>query len=139
MKTYYDKQQGMCINGNFWQVHPETGKPWDTDSVADFMDKAKAQADNDHGVAQLKQQVIARVKQLAYQQLEGQQWRVERAKERELQATLSGNDAEATQQRDNLKSILAQREALRVKSDELEAEVQRLTTKAELLAYVIEF
>ncbi|RRS07628.1 hypothetical protein EAG18_16145 [Pseudoalteromonas sp. J010] len=139
MKTYYDEQQGMRINGNFWQVHPETGKPWDTDSIAAFMDKVQAQTDTIDGVDSLRQQVIVRIKQLAYKQLQGQQWRVERAKERELQATLSGNDAEATQQRDNLKIILAQREALRVKSDELEAEVQRLTTKAELLAYVIEF
>lgn len=139
MKTYYDEKQGMCINGNFWQVHPETGKPWDNDSIADFTGKAQAHTDNDGGVEQLRQQVIARIKQLAYSQLRAEQWRVERAKERELQAILSGNETETAQQRVNLKTILAQREALRAKSDELETEVQRLTTKAELLKYVIEF
>lgn len=139
MKTYYDEQKGMCIDGNFWQVHPETGKPWDKDSIADFTDKAQTHSDNNGGVEQLRQQVIARIKQLAYSQLRAEQWRVERAKERELKASLSGNDAEAAQQRDGLKAILVQREALRMKSDVLEAEVQRLTTKAELLKYVIEF
>ncbi|MEJ6474129.1 hypothetical protein [Pseudoalteromonas piscicida] len=139
MKSYYDDQKGMCIEGNFWLVHPQTGEPWNKDSVAQFIDVKAAENKDDSELEAIQQLVIARIKQLAFNKLQSELWRVERAKEHELGHRLSGNEEAAVQARESLQAILQQREAVRIKSDELEKQVLSLSCEADLLNFVIEF
>ncbi|MEZ7206666.1 hypothetical protein [Pseudoalteromonas sp. DY56-GL79] len=139
MNIYYDNNKGMSIAGNFWLVHPKTGEQWNKESVAQFIAEAQLETEENSEVEYLKQQVITRIKQLAYSKLQSEQWRVERAKERELSERLNGNEEGAATERANLLDILQQREVVREKSGELEAAVLSLTTQAELLQFVIAF
>ncbi len=139
MNIYYDDKKGMSIAGNFWLVHPQTGEQWSKESVAQFIAETQLETEENSEVEYLKQQVITRIKQLAYSKLQSEQWRVERAKERELSERLNGNEEGAATERANLLAILQQREVVREKSGELEAAVLSLTSQAELLEFVLAF
>jgi hypothetical protein len=127
MKPQYLNEQGMLIDGNFWLIHPQTGEAWDTASVKDFIDNYQA-PDTTPDIALLKANALTEIKQQAADLITALDWKRQRAEDRVSQAELVGGaDSEGLELAEaELLEVLNAREAIRVASNDAEAEVLEL-------------
>lgn len=137
MKPQYDKDQGMQINGNFWQVHPKTCEPWTEESVAEFLENYQSNDDLAQQLEAAQQQAINQIKRQAKERLKTLDWKVQRAKDRIVSAELRCDETspELTAAESELLLVLQQRESIRAQSDEAEAQVKTLTSLAEVAEF----
>jgi hypothetical protein len=127
MKPQYSAENGMLVAGNFWQVHPQTGKAWTKTSVTKFIN-AYLPPDNSPSLDALKTAAVTKIKQQAATRILALDWTLQRAEDRVSQAALGGTDQEATleQAEAELLNVLNAREDIRQASNQAETSVMAL-------------
>ncbi|WDE04660.1 hypothetical protein SG34_025575 [Thalassomonas viridans] len=61
MLPQFSEEKGMRIKSHYWLVHPQTGKKWTQESVAEFINSHKA----NEQAAKSENRLVAGVKKLA--------------------------------------------------------------------------
>ncbi|RJE78133.1 hypothetical protein BGP78_06375 [Pseudoalteromonas sp. MSK9-3] len=130
MNCYYNEIQGMCIEGNFWQVNPVTGANWTAESAAEYIASYEPKEIDQLQVN--KGEAVERIKAAVAKRLTSTFWRVERAQERLELAKLGSNDALIVAATETLQSELLMREKLREASNLAELDVAEIIDIDEL-------
>ncbi|MBQ4850984.1 hypothetical protein [Pseudoalteromonas sp. MMG012] len=125
MSCYYNEIQGMCIEGNFWQVNPDTGANWTTESAAEYIASYEPKEIDQLQVN--KGEAIERIKAAVAKRLTSTFWRIERAQERLELAKLGADDTVIMEATEHLKLELLAREKLREASNLAEQDVVDIT------------
>lgn len=125
MQPIYFEDKGMCIDGNYWLVHPQTGVSWTADSVADFIANYQG-PDLTPDLDALKSAAVERIKQAAYGEIQAIDWRRQRAEDRLALANLGGIEEDIVAAEQVLQDELQLREAIRLASNEAEQQVSLL-------------
>lgn len=124
MKPIYIRKQGMVIDGNLWQVHPQTGEPFNDENAKQFINDYQ-EVENRVDLDALKQEAISNIKRQAAQRIHALDWQLQRAEERLSQSELTGEGA-ISDAESQLLEVLDEREAIRQQSNEAEAHLKRL-------------
>lgn len=137
MKPQFSQNQGMLIDGNFWQIHPLTGQSWDEHSVDEYIttyEHNQAQT----SVEQLQQMGLELIKQQAEEDIKSLDWKVQRARDRIARAELVG-ESQLQQLEDaetQLLEVLLERESIRTHSNTREATFLALNDVSSQQAYL---
>ena len=128
MKPEYFTDKGMMIDGNYWLVHPQTGKAWTKTAATKFINAWQA-PDTSPDLEALKQAAVRTIKQQAGERISAMNWQLQRAEDRVSLAALGGAEqtSELEQAEGVLLEVLNAREAVRQASDKAEADVEALT------------
>ncbi|MFT4925743.1 MAG: PhoPQ-activated pathogenicity-related protein [Phenylobacterium sp.] len=131
MKPEYFADKGMAIDGNFWQIHPKTGKAWTKTSITKFINDYQ-EPDTSPNLEALKKAAVITIKLEAAQRIMALAWQLQRGEERVSRAALGGTEqSDALEQAENaLLQVFNAREAIRQASNEAEVAVNALDDAA---------
>ncbi|MCF2856461.1 hypothetical protein L1286_03175 [Pseudoalteromonas sp. SMS1] len=140
MSCEYFADKGMKIDGNYWLVHPQTGEAWTDETVQDYYQTYETMQilQDEERFAYEKQTKLNEIKQAVFQKLNQEQWRVTKAQEHALSASLAGDESAVTDANSKLATLLEEREALRKASDKAELTLCEITTQAELDTFMFD-
>ncbi|MBQ4864463.1 hypothetical protein J8L98_22485 [Pseudoalteromonas sp. MMG013] len=125
MNCCYNEVQGMCIEGNFWQVNPDTGANWTAESAAEYIASYEPKEIDQLQVH--KGEAVERIKAAVAKRLTSTFWRIERAQERLELAKLGADETVIMDATEHLKLELLAREKLREASNLAEQDVVDIT------------
>ncbi len=128
MKPQFIENQGMLIEGNFWQVHPQTCLPWNEQSAADFIADYQAPSHQPDTIEAQKAEAIDTIKKQAAARIVALDWKLQRAEERLAKVEFSGVTGDALEQaEDDVVAVLDERDAIRQQSNLAEERLMSLT------------